>query len=85
MITNHCIAGKSGGGKVWRIDFFEPLQKKVWRINRSDNRLLIVSTNLDGFSLVNHEQFAKFTKSPPPNFPAILYIEWCYEYGSNII
>ena len=26
---------------------------------------VIVSTNLDGFSLVNHGQFAKFTESPP--------------------
>ena len=38
---------------IWR--------KKVWRINRSANRLLIVSTNLDGFSLVNHGQFAKLS------------------------
>ena len=37
-------------------------QKKVWRINRSANRLSIVSTKLDGFSLANHEQFAKFAK-----------------------
>ena len=32
-------------GKVWRIDFLS-----IWQINRSANRLLIVSTNLDGFS-----------------------------------
>ena len=43
------IAEKFGGGKVWQI-------------NRSANRLLIESTNLDGFSLANHEQFAKFAK-----------------------
>ena len=36
-------------------------QKKVWRINRS-NRLLTVSTNLDGFSLANYGQFAKYAK-----------------------
>ena len=40
-------------------------QKKVWRINRSANRLLIASTNLDGFRLVNHGQFTKFTKLSP--------------------
>ena len=38
---------------IWR--------KKVWRINRSANRLLIVSTNLDRFSLVNHGRFAKLS------------------------
>ena len=53
-------------GKVW--------PGKVWRINRSDDRLLIVSTNLVGFSLANHRWFAKFAKlSPPPNFPTIWY------------
>ena len=39
---------------IWR--------KKVWRINRSANRLFIVSTNLDGFNLANREQFAKIAK-----------------------
>ena len=31
----------------------------------SANRLFIVSTNLDGFSLVNHERFAKFAELLP--------------------
>ena len=35
---------------------------KVWQINRSANRLFILSTNLDGFNLANHGQFAKFAK-----------------------
>ena len=35
---------------------------KVWGINTSAKRLAIVSTNLDGFSLVNCQQFAKFAK-----------------------
>ena len=35
---------------------------KVWQINRSANRLLIGNINLDGFSLANHGQFAKFAK-----------------------
>ena len=34
-------------GKIW--------QRKVWQINRSANRLLIVNTNLDGFSVANQE------------------------------
>ena len=31
-------------------------------MNRSAKRLLIVSTNLNGFSLANHGQFIKFAK-----------------------
>ena len=31
-------------------------------MNRSAKGLLIVTTTLDGFSLANHTQFAKFTK-----------------------
>ena len=41
---------------------------KVWRINRSANRLSIVSTKLDSFGLVNHERFAKFAKIFPAKF-----------------
>ena len=29
------------------------LAKKVWRMNKSAKTLLILTTNLDGFSLVN--------------------------------
>ena len=48
------IAGKFGRGKVLRIDSFRAFGEKVWQINRLANRLLIVSTNLDCFSLANH-------------------------------
>ena len=37
----------------------EHLVEKFWQMNRSTNRLSILTTNLDGFSLVNHGQFAK--------------------------
>ena len=37
-------------------------QKKVWRMNSSAKWLLIVTTNLDGFSLANRRRFAKFAK-----------------------
>ena len=37
-------------------------QKKAWRMNRSAKSLLIVSTNLNSFSLANDRQFAKFAK-----------------------
>ena len=59
------------GGKFGEVTLFEHLAKenlvkKVWQINRSDNRLLIVSTNLDGFSLAKHGPNSS-------NFPAIRY------------
>ena len=59
---------------------FKCWQEKVWRMNRSAKGLLIVTTTLDGFSLVNHRRFAKFAKLSTcqtfylPNFPAIWYI-----------
>ena len=33
---------------------FKHLAEKVWRMNRSSKGLLIVTNNVDGFSLVNH-------------------------------
>ena len=48
------IAGKIGGGKFGEFTLFKHLAKDVWRINRSDKKLLIAGTNLDGFSLANH-------------------------------
>ena len=56
------IAGKFGGGRFGKLTLFEPLARESWRINRSANRLLIVSTNLDGFNLVNHGRFAKLSR-----------------------
>ena len=41
---------------------FKRLVEQVWRMNRSAKGLLIVTTILDGFSLANHRQFAKFAK-----------------------
>ena len=35
--------------KFGKLTLFKNLAKKVWRINRSANEFLIVSTNLDGF------------------------------------
>ena len=48
-------------GKIWRGNV-SIWRKKNWRINRSANRLLIVSTNLDGFSLANHGWFTKLSR-----------------------
>ena len=47
------IARKFGRENVWQIYSFQMLGKKVWRMNRSAKGLLIVTTNLDGFSLAN--------------------------------
>ena len=46
--------------------WMETLVEKVWQTNRSTKRLLIVTTNLDGFSLANCWWSVKFTKVPPP-------------------
>ena len=54
--------------KVWQGKFgnvFWAFSKKVWQINTSAKRLLIVSTYLDSFSLVNHRWFTKFAKTFP--------------------
>ena len=40
---------------------FQAFREKSLAINRSVNGLLIVTTSLDGFSLVNHRRFAKLS------------------------
>ena len=40
--------------------------------------VIIVSVNLDGFSLTNHEIFIKFNKLPPPNFCSIATGSYSY-------
>ena len=80
-------------GKVWQGEslanwlFLSIWRKKVWRINRSANRLSIVSTKLDGFSLANHRQFAKFTKlSPCQTFPlyGIMQLSNTHTHGDHV-
>ena len=59
----HTVQQERLVGKSLAKIFFQSIwQKNVWPINRSAKRLLIVNTNLDGFSLANHEQFTKFAK-----------------------
>ena len=41
---------------------FKCLVQKVWQMSRLAKRLLILTTTLDGFSLANSKQFAKFAK-----------------------
>ena len=77
--------GKFGGGKVWQSDSFQAFGKRKFgelRIKRLANRSFIVSIDLDGFSLVNHGQFTKFTKlSHRQTFP--LYGMHAYAYVSS--
>ena len=40
----YCMEGKFGRGKFGELTYFEHWQNKVWQINRSANRLLIIST-----------------------------------------
>ena len=51
------------GGKFGKLTHFKPAfgERKFGElIDQPIRRLLIVSTNLDGFSLANHRRFAKF-------------------------
>ena len=47
------VAGKFGSNNAWQKWMNENFNKKVWRMNRSDIRLSIVTTDLDGFRLGN--------------------------------
>ena len=53
------------GGNIGKLICFKHLAKESWWINRSANRLLMISTNLDDYSLVNHGQFTKFANISP--------------------
>ena len=46
IIEYNCIAGKFDRGKVWYFYFFKHLMRKVWQMNKSAERLLIVSSSL---------------------------------------
>ena len=41
------------GRKFGKFTHFEHLAKKVWQMNRFSQKVMIVSRNLDGFSLEN--------------------------------
>ena len=51
----YCIVGKFGRENVQRIYSFQACGKRKFGklINKSAKRLVIVSTNLDGFNLTN--------------------------------
>ena len=59
-------------GKFGELTRSEHLAKESLANYGSVNKLLIVSTNLNGFSLVNHGRFAKFAKLSPCQ-PFLLY------------
>ena len=60
LLLEHMFSCTNLNCTVWQVEclanflFSNVWQKKVWRMNRSAKGLLIVTTNLDGFSLVNH-------------------------------
>ena len=56
-----CHKNISFSRKIWQISFLS-IWQKVWQVNRSAKNLLIVTSNLDGFSLVNHGGFAKLSR-----------------------
>ena len=63
-------------GKVWwRESLANSLvmsvwRGKVWRMHRFSHKVIIISKNLNGFSLANHGRFAKFAKLfPRQTFP----------------
>ena len=59
MDGQYLIAGGFGRERFDEFKPFEYLVKRIYQINRSIQSLLIVSTNLDGFSLTNHRRFTK--------------------------
>ena len=55
-------------GKVWRRESLANFtvmsvwRGKVWRMDGFSHKVIIISKNLDGFSLANHGRFTKFAK-----------------------
>jgi len=47
------IAGKLGRQKFGEFTHFEHWRRKVWQMNKFSQNIIIVSRNLDGFSLAN--------------------------------
>ena len=48
----YCIAGKFGRGNVWQSDSCRTFGER--KFGKLIDQPIIVSTNLDGFSLTNH-------------------------------
>ena len=62
------------------LTLFKRLVKKLWQINRSAKGLLIVATNLNGFSLANRLQVCQTL----PLYSIYLYINYIIiERGYN--
>ena len=64
--------------------FIKNLVKKVWRMNRSAKGLLIVTTNLDGFILLNWRRFAKFNKPSTRQTKHIFYTVHNIYYATHL-
>ena len=53
----------------------EDFGKKVWQINRSSKRLIIVTHNWDDFSLAVADNSPNPPNFPLPNIQAIIYYD----------
>ena len=69
--VSYCIAGELGDVNVWRRRMDKDFGKKVWQINRSIKRLLIVTANLDGLVWQISDDSPNSSNFPAPNIPAI--------------
>ena len=49
--------GKFGRDNVWQKWMNEDFGQKIWQMNRSTKRLLIVATNLDSFGFADLPNF----------------------------
>ena len=77
-----CIAGKFGSNKcLVKVD---GLRFWRWQINRLAKKLLIVTSNLDGFSLANCWWFAKFAKLSPTKHSCYTVMCCMISVGTNL-
>ena len=58
---------------------------KVWRMDGFSHKVIIISKNLDGFSLANHGQFAKFAKLSPAKLSRYTVNEVLVQYKYIVI
>ena len=76
-------------GNVWWNDSFQAFGERKWWINRPAKRL-IVSTNLDAFSLANHEWFPAIwynliINKATSNSIVLLPVEWEWGQYASIV
>jgi len=80
-VSIYRIAGKFG-----KFTCFEQLARKVWQMNRFSQKIIIVSRNLDGFSLANQGWFTNFLLSKVSCYMVIecVYVFVILMYGWSL-